>query len=112
MEIMELLQVILSGLIWKLPIFIVLFAAAIYCVINFSKYPKVNRIALSGILILLVLDVLGLFLPILHAYLFKHYGTGNVFSYVNSAVSLVMSIVYAVGLSMILYAVWVNRNQK
>lgn len=111
METTEFLQIIFSGLIWKLPVLIVL-AAAIYCVVNFSKHPKVNRTALSGILILLAVDFISLFLPILQAYLLKHYGSGVVFGYFLTAIGFVTSAVYATGLSVILYAVWVGRNQK
>lgn len=112
METTEFLQIIFASLIHKLPVFIVLVGAIIYCIVNFSKHPKVNRLALSGMLILFAINAVNLFIPIFYTLFFKHYGSsGNLFTYVNLAVGFTMSLVYAAGLVLILYAVWTNRNQ-
>lgn len=108
---METLTSILVSLVRVLPIIIVLIIGFVQCISNYSKHPKVSRLALGGISVLFIFTALDLFYPFFVGLSFKYFNA-NSFGYVNFAIGLVMSIFFAAGLGMILYAVWLNRTGK
>ena len=112
MEIGEVLRMVAGLLIGKLPVLLVLLGGIGYCVFNFSKNPKTNRLALGGMIVLFALEILSLFLPILGVYLSKNYTSGNTAVYISFATVFVISLFYAIGLGMILCSVWQNRTPQ
>jgi hypothetical protein len=112
METAEFLRIIFGSLVYQLPIFIVLSIGIIYCIITFFKHPKTNRWALGGLLVMFALDIVNLFNPVWNIYFFRTYGSSGVFGYITYLIGFVLSMIFAVGLGMILYAIWANRTPQ
>lgn len=111
METADALRILLSTLTYKLPTIIVLIGAIVYCAVNFSKYPKISPRILFGLLILLAADLLSLFIPLLNVYLIKNLGTQS-FGYLSFFIGTLFSVSFALGLGLILSAIWMNRTPE
>lgn len=111
MEIADALKILLSALTYKMPMLLVLIGAAVYCFVNLPKYPTVSRRVLTGLLILLAAEFLSLFIPLLNFYLIKDVGTQS-FAYISFFIGTLFSMIFAVGLIIILSAAWMNRTPE
>ena len=112
MEIRQVLYLLLTGFIRQLPQFIVLITGIALCFSNRAKYPKASRIALGGLFILLITDLIGIAIFLFQVYLpFWTSGSAKAFGYINFAVGIVFSIISAGGLGLIIYAVWTERDK-
>lgn len=113
MDFFESVKFLLSSLIYKLPILFVLGGATVYCVINFSKNPPINRRVLGGLLVLLLVEFLSFFTPLLNIYLLRNSFNQNSFAYLTFFIGFLLSLGFAVGLGLILSAIWtVNRPER
>jgi len=112
METSELLRFTLSSLVFKVPVLAVLIGGIIYSIVNYSKRPKVNRRVLSGLIILLAVEIFSVFLPLLNVYFYKNDAADSISNVVSYTFGFLLSIGFAAGLALILWAVWTNQTSE
>ena len=112
MELNQLLYLLMTSLLRQLPQFIVLIVGIVMCFSNRAKAPKASKMALAGLIILFMTDLLGTAIFLFQVYMPLWLNTSmQTVGYVNFAVGFVLSIIAAGGLGLIIYAVWTERNR-
>lgn len=113
MNTWETVYFILTTFARLLPQFIVLGFGIFLCFSNRAKYPRAAKTALGGLIILLITTLLGFIANILTVYSTVWFRASfNAVSYVSFAVSILLSVISAVGLGLLIYAVWAERERK
>jgi hypothetical protein len=103
MEFQQFAYLLFSSIIRQLPQFIVLMIGLFLCFSNRTKYPKASRMSLGGLFILLASQILGTAFFIFQVYLPLWY---------RDSFEKVGYISFAVGLGLIIYAVWAERDDR
>lgn len=112
METQQVLYLLLIAFTRQLPQFIVIIIGIVLCFSNRAKSPKASKIALSGLLILLLTYFLGVALFLIQIYLpILMNKSGNEAVYISSALGILFSLLPAIGLGLIIYAVWAGRDK-
>ncbi|MDQ2746410.1 MAG: hypothetical protein M3T96_04015 [Acidobacteriota bacterium] len=110
METADVLRILFSSALYKLPILIVAVGGIIFAATNYSKNPSVNRRVIGGLIMLLAADVFSLLIPFLNLYIYRNYGVQSYFIYFGYLVGTLIAVVSAVGVGLILLAVWTQRK--
>lgn len=97
----------------QLPYFLVTIAGLIFSFLNLKKFPRASRMAMIGLIILLFMHIVGVFLPALSTYLIisARESARNV-GYFSMVVGFFYSLISAVGLGLVIYAVWIGRKPE
>lgn len=111
MEISDVFRLLFATLPYKIPVAVVLIGAIVFCFVNFSKYSKINTRVLIGLFILLATEFLSVFVPILNFYLIRTGGAESL-KYISFFIGTLFSLGFAIGLGVILSAVWINRTPE
>jgi hypothetical protein len=107
----NLLRLIGGAFIQRLPEFLVIFAGLAFCFFNRKKSPAASRPALAGLIVLLIINITGIFLPVLFTQMARSF-QGNLTTYeiISVGVGFAFSLVGSIGLGLIIYAVWTGRK--
>lgn len=109
----ETIYFILTTIVRGLPQLIVIGFGIFLCLSNRAKYPKASKTTLGGLIILLVATLLGLGASIFSVYSMVWFRDSfNAVSYATFAVSVLLSVISAVGLGLVIYAVWTERGKE
>lgn len=102
-----------GSFIQQLPHFLVTIAGLIFSFSNLKKFPRASRTAMIGLMILLLTNIVGIFLPALSTYLMisARSSVRNI-GYLNVVVGFFYSLISAVGLALVVYAVWLGRDES
>lgn len=112
MEFQQIAYFVFSSIIRQLPQLIVIVIGLFLCFSNRAKYPKASKMALGGLFILLVSQILGTALFLFQVYLPLWYRDSyEKVGYINFAAGTLLSIITAAGLGLIIYAVWAERGE-
>lgn len=97
----------------QLPHFLVTVAGLIFSFLNLEKFPRASRTAMIGLIILLLMHIAGVFLPAFSTYLIisARENARNV-GYFSLVVGFFYSLISAVGLGLVIYAVWLGRKPE
>jgi hypothetical protein len=113
MESTQILYLLIGNLVTQIPVIIVVIIGIIFSFLKWSKHPKVAKVALGGlgilfftILLSLGLSFLRIQLPVL---LDRNY---ELMGYINTGISFVQNVIWAFGLGLLIYAVWVGRDKS
>ena len=114
MDATQMIYFFLSSLAVMLPQFIVIIIGIIFSIMNWSHFPKASKMALGGLGIMLFIGILGLAVTVIQIQLPLWYGAQSytTIAYINTSVRFVLNIIWAVGLGLLIYAVWSGRNEK
>ena len=97
----------------QLPHFLVTIAGLIFSFLNLKKFPRASRMAMIGLIILLLMHIVRIFLPALSTYLIISAGeSARNAGYFSLIIGFLYSLISAVGLGLVIYAVWVGRNEN
>jgi hypothetical protein len=112
METSSLIYFILTNLAGEIPRLIVIFAGFVYCFSKWSRYPKAGKTAFAGLLILFLLIFLGLIASVVQVQM-TYWRTISFESigYFNFALRFLLNVISAIGLGLIIYAVWLGRDE-
>lgn len=113
MDTTQTIYFILSSLAVMLPHLIVIIIGIIFAFTNFSRTPQASKLALAGLGIMLLIGILGLVVTAIQINLPMWLGMQfTTVSYISTAVRFVLNIIWAVGLGLLIYAVWAGRSEK
>lgn len=114
MDTTQTIYFILTSLGLMLPQLIVIIIGIIFAVTNFSKTQQASKLALAGLGIMLIIGILGLVVTAVQINLPGWYGMQSyaTISNVSTAVRFVLNIIWAGGLGLLIYSVWVGRNNR
>lgn len=114
MDATQTIYFLLSSLAVMLPQMIVLIIGIIFSFTNWSRTPQASKMALIGLGIMLLINFLGLGVTVIQVQLPLWYGAQSytTIAYVNTAVRFVLNVAWAVGLGLLIYAVWVGRSEN
>lgn len=113
MELQALMPLIAASLFRLIPQLIIIGIGIFICMSNRERYPRAGKLALGGLFILLF-DTLfttafSAFMPYL---LHSIQESVQTFAIINLIISLLLNLLRAVGLGMIIYAVWADRDNR
>ena len=113
MEWSGIITFFLSSLLRELPQFIVLFGGLFYCFTKWESSAKASRTAFIGIIILILVNLLGLVMSVVQIQL-THWIKDSFerVAFISFTIGFVLNVISAIGLSLILYAVWIGRDEK
>lgn len=102
-----------GALVQQIPNFLVICAGLAYCFLNLRKSPKASKTALIGLLILFFVHIAALFLPVIFTQMaFSMRDNIQTVGMLNMAIGFVYSLIGAVGLGFVIYAVWIGRKEE
>ena len=111
MDLTQTIYFLASTLLITLPQLIVLFAGIGLSFANWSKNPKVGKMALIGLGTMLLMTLIGIGFSIVQVQMpFWYRDSYQTIAYINVGVRFVLNIVWALGLGTLIYAVWTNRE--
>lgn len=113
METTQAIYFILTNLGVMLPQIIVLIGGLIFSFTNMKQNPQAGKLALAGLGIMLIIGLLGLVVTFIQIQLPSWYGVYSyvTIAYIATAIHFVFNIIWAVGLGLLVYAVWTGRNK-
>jgi hypothetical protein len=111
MDATNIVYFILGQLLAIIPKLLVLLFGIILCITKWSKSPKASKIALIGIIIMLILSLLGIATSYLQSQMFLWFRDSyQTIGYVNFGIGFVFNFLWSVSLGLIIYAVWIERE--
>ena len=113
MELKDWLTLAAGSFIQHIPQLLVIAAGLVFCVLKLKKSPQASRVALAGLIILFFTQIVGVFLPALFTRIMLSYrDNAQSVGLVNMTIGFIYSLVSAIGLGAVIYAVWIGRNAK
>lgn len=113
MDIQHTIILLLNAFVRSLPQFVVIGIGIFLCFSNRAKYPKASKTALGGLIVLLVSDLLGLLAFVLQVYLpLWLEGAYQTAAYIGFVIGFILSAISAIGLGLVIYAVWIERRRE
>lgn len=113
MDTTQAIYFILGNLVVMLPQLIVIIIGIIFAFTKFSRTPQVSKLAIAGLGIMLLIGISGLVVTAIQLQLPSWLGMSlTTVSSIMTAVRLILNIVWAVGLGLLIYSVWVGRNEQ
>jgi chromate transport protein ChrA len=113
MESSQILYILLGNLVTQIPLIILLIIGIIFSFLKWSKHPKVAKVCLGGlgVLVLAILINLGLsFLRIQLPLMLD--GNYQLIGYINVGSSFIENLIWTFGLALLIVAVWVGRDKN
>jgi hypothetical protein len=112
MESNQIVYFLLGNLVRQIPVIIVIIIGIIFAFVKWSKNPKVAKVALGGLGILSFAILLNLGVSFLSVQLpLLLDGNFQLIGYINVGISFIGNLVWAFGLVLLIYAVWVGRDK-
>lgn len=106
-------MIIGGSLFQQLPHLLVAIAGLIFSFLNLKKFPRASRTAMIGLIILLLAHIAGIFLPALSTYLIiSARESARNAGYLTTVIGFFYSLICAVGLGIVIYAVWLGRKPE
>lgn len=114
METTQAIYFVLTSLGVMLPQLLIIIGGIIYSFMNMEKNPQTGKLALAGLGIMLLVGLLGLVVTFIQIQLPSWYGVYSyvTITYIATAIHFVFNIIWAVGLGLLVYAVWTGRNKS
>jgi hypothetical protein len=113
MESTQILYILLGNLVTQIPVILVLIIGIIFSIVKWSKNPKVAKIALGGLGILVFSTLLGIGFGWLRVQLpFLLDRNYELVGYINVGLSIIENLIWTFGLALLIYAVWVGRDKS
>jgi hypothetical protein len=113
MESMQILYLLLGSLVAQIPVILVLIIGTVFSFLRWSKHPKIAKLALGGLGILVFSTLLGIGFGWLRVQMpFLLGGDYKLVSYINIGLSFVENLVWAFGLALLIYSAWVGRDKN
>jgi hypothetical protein len=113
MESKQILYVLLGNLVTQIPVIILLIIGIIFSFVKWSKHPKVAKIALGGLSILVFTVLLNIGLGFIRIRLpFWVDGNYELVGYINVGLSFVENLIWTFGLALLICAVWFRRDKS
>ncbi len=113
MESTQILYILLGNLVSQLPVILVLIFGTVFSFLRWSKHPKVAKVALSGLGILVLSTLLGIGFGWLRVQMpFLLDGNYNLVGYINVGIGFIENLVWTFGLALLIYAIWVGRDKN
>lgn len=107
------LSIIGSSLVVHLPMILVIGVGIFFCFSNLQKHPKAARTALIGLFILLFVHFIGIFLPAIYTWIsLSMRGNWTAYGFITIISGFIVSLIGAVGLGLVIYAVWKEREPR
>lgn len=112
METSQMLYLLLTSFARQLPYFLILIVGIVLSFSNRAKFPRAGNMALAGLFILLFTDVIGTVVYLVQIYLPIWFHTSyETVGYIGFAIGFVLSLISALGLGLVTYAIWTDRNK-
>lgn len=114
METTQAIYFILTSFGVMLPQIIVLVGGLIFSFTNMKQNPQAGKLALAGLGIMLLVGILGLVVTFIQIQLPGWYGAKSyiTIAYVSTAIHFIFNIIWAIGLGLLVYAVWSGRSKS
>ena len=109
MESYDYLRIVIVQTIYHLPNFIVLIIGLALSLIRYRKYPKVSLISAIACITLFLINLVGIFLPLLTTYLYRQSQDITSATYLSYFINFVVSLLSAAALGLLIFAVWRDR---
>lgn len=113
MDTGNIISLLFGSLIQRIPEFIVVFVGLVFCFINMKKARGASRLALVGLLIFLIINIIGVFMPLITTQLMLRMFRDNLTNYgiLTVVIGFIFSLIGSVGLALIIYSVWLGRKE-
>jgi hypothetical protein len=113
MESTQILYLLLGNLVSQIPVILVLIIGIIFSFLRWSKHPKVAKVALGGLGVLVFSTLLGIGFGWLRVQMpFLLDSNYELVGYINVGISFIENLVWTFGLALLIYAVWVGRDKN
>lgn len=113
MEITSWISLVGGSFVQHLPQFLVIIAGLAFCFLNLKKFPQTSRTAAVGLIILFLMNIVGMFLPAIYTYLMvSACESSQNIGYLTMIIGFFFSLMNAVGLGLVIYAVWIGRKSE
>lgn len=113
MDATETIYFIFSSVLSWLPQLLVLIGSMVFCLSQMSKNPRAGKMALTGLAVMLLTAILGIGLSWVQANLtFWMRDNLQKVGYIILAFNLVQGAIWSIGLGILVYAVFVGRDEK
>lgn len=113
MDLKDWFTIAAGSFIQHIPQLLVITAGIVFCIFNLKKFRQASRIALAGLIILFLTQIVGVFLPALFTQIMLSYRDNTqTMGLVNMSIGFIYSLISAVGLGAVIYAVWIGRNAE
>jgi len=113
MEMTNWISLVGGSFFQHIPQFLVIAAGLAFGLSNLRKFPRASRTAIAGLIILFLMNVVGMFLPAIYTYfaVSMRESARNV-GYFSMIIGFFYSLISAVGLGLVIYAVYIGRNPE
>ena len=103
----------LTSFALMVPQLVIIIIGIIFAVRNLSRTPMVSKLALLGLVLMLLVGLLGVAIYIVQIYIqFGNPGFASLFTNIATVVRGVFNVIGAVGLGLLIYAIWTERSEK
>ncbi len=113
MDPIQTLYFIATNLLTVTPQLLVFLFGIILCISKWSNTPKASKMAFIGIVIMFLMTLAGVIFSVIQFQLaFWSSDFIQSSAYINVGVRSVLSILWSVGLGLLIYAVWIGREKS
>lgn len=109
MDPIQVLSFLVNSLITIVPQLIVTIIGIIFCFSNWSQHPKASKMTLLGLVIMFVITISFVVFSVLQTQLWQWFVE---VPYISAGIRIILNILWAVGLALIIFAVWADRKEK
>lgn len=109
MDSIQVLSFLVNSLITIIPQLIVTIIGIIFCFSNWSQHPKASKMTLLGLVIMFAITILFVVLSILQTQMWQWFIEA---AYISAGIRIILNILWAVGLALVIFAVWADRKEK
>ncbi len=105
------LQLIFSTLPYRLPHLLVVVAGLLFAVSRLSRFPRISRLAIVAFGVMLLVDVFGIFSPLITHYVYQSTQNIQKMGLVSFVIGTITSLIHAAAFGLLVYAVWADRRE-
>ncbi len=111
MDISNWLSLVGGSFVQHIPHLLVIGLGLVFCFLKLKNFPKASRTAMIGLAILFIINLIGIFLPAIFVQISYSFRDDiSTVGIINFAVGFIFSLIGAVGLALVIYAVWLGRD--
>lgn len=109
-EVNSYLQVLVFPILLAIPLTLVTLVGIGISLFRYKKAPRASILAISGLLLFLLLRLVFAFQPLLNVWMVEGNMEPETFTYIIGGISIVSSLIGAISLALLVFAVWSNRD--